>query len=49
MMKKWSNKAPQPVHINFVEIDHEMISTAIIPFLLIQEGLLSVYGQSMCT
>ena len=30
----------------FVEIDHEMISTVI---LLIQEGLLSVTSESMCT
>ena len=30
----------------FAEIDHEIISTAIIP--LIQEGLLSVTSESMC-
>ena len=31
----------------FVEIDHEIISTVIL--LLIQEGLLSVTVESMCT
>ena len=31
----------------FVEIDHEIISTVIL--LLIQEGLLSVTIESMCT
>ena len=31
---------PQQGHITFVEIDHEIISTAILP-LLIQEGQLS--------
>ena len=34
----------------FAEIDHEIISTAIISsVLLIQEGLLSVTSESMCT
>ena len=32
--------------ITFVEIDHEIISTVI---LLIQEGLMSVTSESMCT
>ena len=33
----------------FVEIDHEIISTAILlPFSLIQGGLLSVTSKSMC-
>ena len=32
-----------------VEIDHEIISTAILLLLLIQEGLLSVTSESMCT
>ena len=36
----WSN--------TFVEIDHEMIST-VIRLPLIQEGLLSVTSESMCT
>ena len=35
-------------HITFVKIDHEIISTVILPLLLIQEGQLSVTGQSMC-
>ena len=35
--------------ITFVEIDHEMISTAILLLLLIQNGQLSVTDQSMCT
>ena len=33
----------------FVEIDNGIISTAINPLLLIQEGLLSVTSKSMCT
>ena len=33
----------------FVEIDHEMISTAVLLLLLIQEVLLSVTRQNMCT
>ena len=32
----------------FVEIDHEIISTVILLFLLIQEGLLSVTKESIC-
>ena len=32
---------------SFVEIDHKMISMVIL--LLIQEGLLSVTSESMCT
>ena len=33
----------------FVEIDHEIISTDIIPLPLNQGGLLSVTSESMCT
>ena len=33
----------------FVEIDHEMISTVILLLPLIQEGMVSVTRQSMCT
>ena len=33
---------------SFVEIDHEIFSTAILPLLLIQEGQLSVSGERMC-
>ena len=33
----------------FVEIDHERTSTVILFHLLIQEGLLSVTSQNMCT
>ena len=36
-------------HITVVEIDHEIISTVILPLLLIQEGQLSVTGESVCT
>ena len=36
---------PQTGLITFVEIDHEIISTVILPFLLIQEGQLSVTGK----
>ena len=34
---------------SFVEIDHEIISTAIVSLPLIQEGQLSVSGERMCT
>ena len=33
----------------FLEIDHEIISSPILLFPLIQEGLLSVKIESMCT
>ena len=33
----------------FVEIDHEIISRAILLLQLIEEGLLSVTSQCMCT
>ena len=33
----------------FVEIDHKIISTVILLLPLIQEGLLSVTRESMCT
>ena len=35
--------------MSFVEIDHEILSTVIFPFRLIQEGQLSVTDESMCT
>ena len=34
---------------SFVEIDHEIFSTAILSLPLIQEGQLSVSGEGMCT
>ena len=34
---------------SFVEIDHEIFSTVIPSFSLIQEGQLSVSGKRMCT
>ena len=34
---------------SFVEIDHEIFSTVIPSFPLIQEGQLSVSGERMCT
>ena len=34
---------------SFVEIGHEIFSTAILSLLLIQEGQLSVPGERMCT
>ena len=34
---------------SFVEIDHEIFSTVILSLALIQEGLLSVSGERMCT
>ena len=35
--------------ISFVETDHEIFSTVILSFPLIQEGQLSVSGERMCT
>ena len=35
--------------ILIVKIDHESISTVILLLTLIQEGLLSVTGESICT
>ena len=40
---------PQPGHIIFIEVDHEIIVMAILPLPLFQEGQLSVAGESMCT
>ena len=34
---------------SFVEIDHEIFSTVILPLPLIQEGQLSVSGERICT
>ena len=34
---------------SFVEIDHEIFSTVILYFPLIQEGQLSVSGEGVCT
>ena len=34
---------------SFVEIDHEILSMAILSLPLIQEGQLSVSGERMCT
>ena len=34
---------------SFVEIDHEIFSTVILSFPLIQQGQLSVSGERMCT
>ena len=34
---------------SFMEIGHEIIFTAILPLLLIQEGQLSGTGERMCT
>ena len=36
-------------NILFVEIDHEIFSTVILSFPLIQEGQLLVSGERMCT
>ena len=39
----------QPCHITFVEIAHKIISAAILPLPLIQEGQLSVTGENIYT
>ena len=43
------SSSPQPGLFTFVEIDHKIISTAILPLPLIQEGHLSVTGKSIGT
>ena len=40
---------PQVRQHSFVDIDHEIISMAILSLPLIQEGQLSVSGERMCT
>ena len=37
----------QPGHVPFVQIDHEIFSTVLLPLPLIQEGQLSVTGESI--
>ena len=45
-----SGSTPAEVgNISFGEIDHEILSTAILSLMLIQEGQLSVSGERMCT
>ena len=34
---------------NILDVDHEIFSTVILSFQLIQEGQLSVSGERMCT
>ena len=43
------NFESQIAHITFVEIDHEIISTVILLFPLIQGGKSFDTGESMCT
>ena len=40
---------PSGLQHSFVEIDHEIFSTVILPLPQIQEVLLSVSGERMCT
>ena len=42
-------KSQSTSHITFVEIDHEIIFTAILSIQQIQEGKMSGTGESMCT
>ena len=43
-----SRVQPPPQH-SFVELDQEIFSTVILSLPLIQEGQLSVSGETMCT
>ena len=43
-MNVWSE--PQHGHITYIGIYHEMISTVILPGPMIQEGQLSVIGET---
>ena len=40
---------PAGLEHSFVEIDHEIFSMVILSLLLIQEGQLSVSGETVCT
>ena len=40
---------PNPWQHSFMEMDHEIFSAIILSLLLIQEGQLSVSGDSTCT
>ena len=40
---------PQLSHVQFLEIDHEIITVVMLPLLVIQEGKLSVTGKNTCT
>ena len=42
-------KFESKLHLTYMEIIHEIISVAILPILLIQEGQLSVTDESRCT
>ena len=45
-----SRKFESPLgNVTFMEIDHEIISKVILTLSLIQEGLLSITGEDMCT
>ena len=46
MYRNWSNLGTQ---YSFLEIDHEIFSTVMLSLLLIQEGLLTVSGERMCS
>ena len=46
----WGRRLDPPVRQHsFVEMGHEIISTAILTLALIQIGQLSVTGEKMCT
>ena len=47
---RWSRVQPRRGRQHsFMESDHEIFSTGILPLPLIQEGQLSVSGERMCT
>ena len=45
----WKGRKTPNHHQQPVQVDHEIFATVILPFLLIQEGQLSVSGKRMCT
>ena len=47
--RSWGRRFDPSLVPYFVEIDHGIISTVILLLSLIQEGLLSVTSESMCT
>ena len=49
VFKRSRVRSSGPVKHAFVEIGHEIISTAILSLPLIQVGPLSVTGERMCT
>ena len=49
MIRRLQVRHPPGLRHSFMESDHEIFSTVILPLRLFQEGQLSVSGERMCT